>query len=183
MSLLRHEMRWVRVSVHSVAQPCLLADVHAVAAPKNSSQQRMPLFGKSGKDSVRGSGSGSGPSPPPAQPSDAASAPPPKRVSLQLAPDSQAMQSKPAVVWSSNSVILHVAEAAPGDGFEPDGEKVMKLKGDTFVMAWLVDDEGQPVGHPARWPKRTGVMPAWNSAREVGPIVASAKYWATSPVL
>lgn len=127
----------------------------------------MPLFGK--KDGVRGSGSAGS-----ASSIEQRDAAPPKRVSIQLA--SPSSSNLPVVQWASNSVILHVCEAAPGDGFDADGEKVVKLKGDTFVMAWLVDDEGQPVGHPARWPKRSGVYPVWNSSREVGPIVASAKW-------
>lgn len=55
-------------------------------------------------------------------------------------------------------ILLHLygVDAPPPEG-KSDG---------TFVVAWLQDDAGLPVGAPARWPRRAGLAPCWNSARE-----------------
>ena len=68
---------------------------------------------------------------------------------------------------ADDTMLLHLIEAHPGAEIVADGVKAEKRKGQTFVIAWLVDANGDPVGRPARWPCRAGTAPAWNSSREL----------------
>lgn len=65
--------------------------------------------------------------------------------------------------------VIHLADAQlEGSRLDVKGDKEKDKIAGTYVVMWLADACGAPVGSGARWPLRQGMSPSWHSARAVG---------------
>ena len=65
--------------------------------------------------------------------------------------------------------VIHLADAQlEGSRRDEKGEREKDTIAGSYVVMWLADACGDPVGSGARWPLRQGMSPSWHSARAVG---------------